>query len=405
MPADNVTLRTSLEHHNDAFESLLKLIPAQYYLIAEDHDEQMASKFQKHSKKQKAPKQAIKEATKRAKREKLEPANNKSIIDIQNEASRKATTAKGKRKASIPLSEEDDEEDAEMEVDVDMDEDHTEEDNNDEGAIVPMPQSGGIENLRDKLHTRMAQLRRGGRSWEAGDKDELLEERRRQRAAMRERRRKETKERIRREEELKGKKAKDRAKDKEHQKTTQGNLTKTQLLVPDQVHGYPSKHDGPQASLTTVAFSALAGSSKKGQQFKTTADPKQALEQLTARKEKLAAMPEEKRKAIEEKEKWAKAEARLEGVKVRDDEGRLKKAMKRKEKEKSKTKKNWDERKELLSASMAAKQKKRTDNIAMRNERKTDKRKGTGKTGKKSRPGFEGKSFAKGKGKSNAKGK
>jgi hypothetical protein len=46
-----------------------------------------------------------------------------------------------------------------------------------------------------------------------------------------------------------------------------------------------------------------------------------------------------------------------------------------------------DERKERLSNDMAAKQKKRTDNIAMRNERRNDKRKG------KSRPGFEGKSL------------
>lgn len=98
---------------------------------------------------------------------------------------------------------------------------------------------------------------------------------------------------------------------------------------------------GPQASMATVAYSTVTGTAKKGQQFKTTADPQQALQQLTARKEKIAAMPEEKRKAIEEKDKWAKAEARLEGVKVHDDEARLKKAAKRKEKEKSKSKKTW----------------------------------------------------------------
>jgi hypothetical protein len=49
---------------------------------------------------------------------------------------------------------------------------------------------------------------------------------------------------------------------------------------------------------------------------------------------------------------------------------------------------------------MAAKQKKRNDNIAMRNERKSDKRKGISK---KARPGFEGKSFAKGKPKQHSK--
>jgi len=58
-----------------------------------------------------------------------------------------------------------------------------------------------------------------------------------------------------------------------------------------------------------------------------------------------------------------------------------------------------DERKEQLTASMAAKQKKRSDNIAMRNERKNDKRKGLGKNKNKARPGFEGKSFGNGRGK------
>lgn len=146
--------------------------------------------------------------------------------------------------------------------------------------------------------------------------------------------------------------------------------------------------------------------------MKTSAGPTQALEQLEARKERLAALPEDKRKAIEEKDKFEKAEARLEGVKLKDDEGRLKKAAKRKEKEKVKNKKAWyvfccrpqgyvsnvfffcrDERKEQVTASMAAKQKKRTDNIAMRNERK----KGNVKGKIKARPGFEGKSFGKGK--------
>jgi len=177
-----------------------------------------------------------------------------------------------------------------------------------------------------------------------------------------------------------------------------------QLLVPEPVTG-----------VTSVSFSAVAGpsSSKKSKNLTTTSNPSLALGQLTARKEKLMAMPEEKRKAVEEREKWEKAEARMEGVKVKDDEARLKKAAKRKDKGREKNQKRWcvrtlwnpnaaplkshrcrHERKEQTAASMAARQKKRADNIAVKAER----RKG------KSRPGFEGKPFG-GKGKPKPKNK
>ena len=139
----------------------------------------------------------------------LDPANNKTILDIQNEGRKASETAaspksKGKRKASH--AEADSDSDG-MDVDEPLDLLGSAAE-----SIVPMPESSGIEALREKLHARMAQLRRGpkiGGDGEAWSRDELLEERRKQRAAMRERRRKETKEKIRREEEMRGKKAKD----------------------------------------------------------------------------------------------------------------------------------------------------------------------------------------------------
>lgn len=94
-----------------------------------------------------------------------------------------------------------------------------------------MPELATISVLREKLRARTAALRRGGTGegdGEAGDRDELLEERRRQRAAMREKRRKETKEKIRREEEAKGKKGKGKGKDSR----AQGHLTKVFLFPP-----------------------------------------------------------------------------------------------------------------------------------------------------------------------------
>jgi hypothetical protein len=75
--------------------------------------------------------------------------------------------------------------------------------------------------------------------------------------------------------------------------------------------------------------------------LKAISNPTQALAHLHAQKSKLADLPEEKRKDIEEKERWGKMLQRAEGGKVRDDEGRLKKAERRMEKQKAKSGKEW----------------------------------------------------------------
>ncbi|KAI9464105.1 surfeit locus protein 6-domain-containing protein [Lactarius psammicola] len=380
------TLRASLEKYNQTFETLLSLIPPKYYLPQDDDDQQGASRYHKNKKKQQAPKQAIKEASKKARREKLDPANNKTVLDLQSDQHGKG---KGKHKALTP--DDSDGEAISPELDVHMDDTDPEDDS---APIVPLPQSESIETLRAKLHAKIEAMRIKKRGdGEGNSKDELLEERRLQRAAMRERRRKETKEKIRKEKESKGK-------SKEKPKDT-APPTKNQLLVPD--GGAPSHPErDPRSQLTNVQFSSIAdpSSSNRKSKLKTSSNPSQALQQLASRKEKISALPEEKRKQIEERDKWEKAEARMEGVKVRDDEARLKKAAKRKEKEKAKGRKAWTERKEQLVANMAARQKKRADNIASRNEKRKDKHKGV--KGK-SRPGFEGKTF--GRGKSSTKGK
>jgi hypothetical protein len=41
MPTPSSVLQSSLEAHNDTFESLLKLIPAKYYLPLEQTEEQV----------------------------------------------------------------------------------------------------------------------------------------------------------------------------------------------------------------------------------------------------------------------------------------------------------------------------------------------------------------------------
>jgi hypothetical protein len=191
--------------------------------------------------------------------EQLDPANQKTIVDIQNERASAlesvpgpSTKAQGKRKV-VPSLEEDFEADSDfggMDVDIDLgsssiddsgdDEEGGEENVNSstDGAMVmdeeimPMPQPDGIEVLRAKLHAKMAEARqrRTGAHAEAGDRDELLEQRRQQRAAMRERRRKETKEKIRKEQEVKNRKGKKSDTDQRKDFKVQGNITKVNLI-------------------------------------------------------------------------------------------------------------------------------------------------------------------------------
>ena len=105
------------------------------------------------------------------------------------------------------------------------------------------------------------------------------------------------------------------------------------MLVPEAGSAHNKSRDA-QAKYANVVFSSVTGAPKKGHHFKMTAYPRQA---VTARKDKPVGMLEEKGKA----EKWAKASAKLDGVKVRDDEIRPKKAAKRKEKENAKSKTAW----------------------------------------------------------------
>jgi hypothetical protein len=167
----------------------------------------------------------------------------------------------------------------------------------------------------------------------------------------------------------------------------------------------------------SISFPSVAlpssGPKKSATTIKKLSNPSQALAHLEKHNAKLSALPEDKRKEALERELWAKAEERAAGGKVADQEKILRQAVKREEKRKSKSGKEWVERKKQLEQGQAAKAKKRDDNIAKRVDARRNKRLGIkpkedkntrdkGKTGGKTggggkgakggRPGFEGKS-------------
>lgn len=129
---------------------------------------------------------------------------------------------------------------------------------------------------------------------------------------------------------------------------------------------------------------------KKGPQ-----DPHTALQAAEKKKSRIAGLDDATRTDIEEKDLWLNARKRAHGERIRDDTSLLKKTLKRKEKQKKKSEKEWGERIEGVQKSQAMRQKKREENLAKRKEEKGGKggkKKGGGvkKGGKKARPGFEG---------------
>lgn len=113
--------------------------------------------------------------------------------------------------------------------------------------------------------------------------------------------------------------------------TAENTDVQTQLIV-------PQLKDNEQISYPALS---LPSSSKSKAPLKSLSNPSQALAHLEKHQAKLASLPEDKRKEAEERERWAKAEERAKGGKVADQEGTLKKAVKRLEKKKSKSGKEW----------------------------------------------------------------
>ncbi|KAL8674913.1 MAG: hypothetical protein Q9168_000717 [Polycauliona sp. 1 TL-2023] len=119
-------------------------------------------------------------------------------------------------------------------------------------------------------------------------------------------------------------------------------------------------------------------------------DPLTALKAAQNKEARIKSLDEGKQENIAEKDMWLNARKRAQGGRVKDDTSLLKRTLKRKEKQKKKSEKEWGERLEGVKKAGEVKQRKREDNLAKRKEEKGKKGSKKVKTGKKKRPGFEG---------------
>jgi hypothetical protein len=237
------------------------------------------------------------------------------------------------------------------------------------------------EDVNERFQARMQELR-AQRKADNGPKSrtELLEQRRKQE----ERRRAEKREQKRREKEEAARKQ-DEEMAKRFSPGGSGSLLgspRSPLVDTDSNNFSFGRVAFGDGTAFDPANPSLMGPQKK----KGPSDPATALQAAQAKKSRIASLDSEKQANIHDKDMWLNARKRAAGEKVKDDTSLLKKALKRHEGQKKRSEKEWNERKEGVQKSIDMKQKKRTENLAKRQEEKH----GKGKKGKVRRPGFEG---------------
>lgn len=99
-------------------------------------------------------------------------------------------------------------------------------------------------------------------------------------------------------------------------------------------------------------------------------DIKAHLLKLEQKKQKLAQMSPEDQAKQHEKDQWQRVMSQAEGIKVKDNEKLLKKALKQKERQKLKSEIEWKDRKQVVKDTVAARAKRREENLKARRDNK-----------------------------------
>jgi len=334
--SDEETLRSEILETSHYFTSMMELIPAKHYVedFTTEEDMEHIPKKKKKKKQQVLNKKLL---AKKAKLLKLDPANHKSITELQKEVEEK-------EKAFF-------QEDSETVNEV-------------KPIKVSECPSSSIDDLRGRLHAKM-EVARGKRKILDSDEKVALKKARLDKKNL-------------------------NAKKKKTQKETDQIKRVTNFE-----DASLSKVRNDKGDLVFSKFD-FADDTETGKHKKVKkTDMKKLLGKAEGKKKKfeeLKASDADAAKKVLEKDSWDSAVKKAEGHKIKDDPKLLKKSIKRKEKQKEKSRKAWKEREESVANSKKEKQKKRVQNMQDRKQSKMDKKSGKSKKHtkqkKKHKPGF-----------------
>ncbi|KAF2722322.1 SURF6-domain-containing protein, partial [Polychaeton citri CBS 116435] len=249
------------------------------------------------------------------------------------------------------------------------------------GSSSPKPSIPKIDGaaLQERLRARIEELRAKRKADGMGSRQDLLEQRRQKgeqrKAHKKELRRKAKEDEVRKQDErLRG----------SGSPLASPDIFSPQARSENFSFGRVGFEDG------TTVNSDLTGL-QDARKRKGPQDAKTALIAAQNKEKRISGYDNVKKSDIAEKDSWLNATKRAHGAKVRDDTSLLRKALKRKEKQKSKSEKEWKEREDNVVKGKEMKQKKREANLQRRKDEKGQKgKKKPAKGGKKGRPGFEG---------------
>merc|ERR1712013_667306 len=297
------------------FTSLVELLPAKFYLSQKDEEEENIFNPKKMRKRKKKPPADKKFLAKKAKLLKLDPSQHKTITELQEEVEKKekeAASAVVMTATKIqPIS------------------------------VSQVDSSQSLSDLHEKLHAKMKQLR-GNRKDPAEYKNNKNSDSTNN-AESRKRKQKEKKK-----QEVEKKK-----KDKESANIKISNAIENQALNNTDGGGKKNKNkeDGE------IVFSKFDFATREPK-VKKKKDLKQLLSKAESKESELKALEATDAEAAREAKvgmSWDSAMERAKGTKVEDDPKLLKKTLKRKEKEKSKSGKQWKDRTESVEKKMEEK--------------------------------------------------
>lgn len=382
-------LENRLKAHSDYFTSMVELIPAKFYVIKDDLPDEEGgggetvsdSKFWVN-KRARAPKQPVKEATKKAKRLKLDPASHNKNSERNHEEGVGESDVGGARGGASGSS-------LEKQGDIygsngaGEGEDSITKRRSEAGTAVSLNgfsvervQSGDLSDLRERLHSKIAALR-GKRKLMSneGAPDEGEDDDISSKGASEKRRKVMEKRQHKKELRRKGKEHKQSTK---REKRSAGDNSKRPSIKDESGRIVFSKFD----------FSTPAEQSEPKPRSKDYKKLLAKAEVAQKRLEKLKEVDEKKSEELQEKLQWQRAMEMAKGTKIRDDTKRLKKTVKRLDSKKAKSHKQWLERQKQETLAKEKRQEKRKKNIQERiDQAKAKKLKKRG-GGKSRRPGF-----------------